>query len=938
MLKWLRSKRKSGGRQPNTEKKQYTFLCIRLKRYKRTSNSKKAAENQGNLPHSIDTCPKPPFIRSIVERRHSVDYEISITKSMSMTGFYNLRSSCYFKSVLQNLFLLHPFREHLICTITRTEYRLVLEKYPHFNTFINSNKKGKPRKLIRATTFQSKATKGTFNRNISRQNECQLRIVECIYCSATIHYTLLKYHNKICPEFPLVCPNECLKSLIRKELKSHIEKECPNTLITCPYKEMGCEVLIKRSELPEHEKPFESKHFDKTEVFYLNKIKKLESIIEEKEDKNKPLKSILEEKEDENKQLKSIIQGKEDGNKHLKSIIEEEEDENKQLKSIIQEKEDENKQLKSIIQEKEDENKQLKSIIEEKEDENKQLNAIVQNMEKDTKSEPSGNGGKEDPNKRNLFTTILKIMPALLNHFNPVKEPGEKRKHNLESITYKTENAATEGQKRQKQSDDCKDNITTMYMHVIGLSNLGNTCYFNSVLQNLLYLRPFRELLTYTMTRTKYKLVPKKHPELKTIEFASDKKAEPGQLTQELFNLIQETVYQSEATEGTSGKKARNTQKIVKPRAVQIEIAKKHDKFSDGSQQDSHELFRSMIDMVKDEEIKRLKEAFEKHFNNKDNKTQSKNCSVDGKNLKKYASEFENIFVFTGTFIDDTFGGKMLSTVKCEGCKNILNVNEDFLDISLPLPECNEKDNNLSSNQPQSGIESNSEEEVNVKSKEVKRLNHMANDYPKDSLEYYLMRFFSPIFLEDDYVCNTCNPQLVSNQDETSDMSSDENDDTDSIDYDALIFTSAVKQFHIKTVGPVLTIHLKRFSQTGYGLQKLDKRVDFPLELDMSPFCVSDTSVPKDFNNQILYGLRGVVDHSGGMFGGHYVAHVNIADWNAKNSFARKNGTYKSPDSNRKSALPEEWYTISDSHISNTNHADVFSSQAYILFYERLPL
>ena len=92
--------------------------------------------------------------------------------------------------------------------------------------------------------------------------------------------------------------------------------------------------------------------------------------------------------------------------------------------------------------------------------------------------------------------------------------------------------------------------------------------------------------------------------------------------------------------------------KAIEPKAVQNEIAKKHDKFSDGTQQDSHELFRFLIDMVKDEEIKLLEAAFlkSKHFNIKNDKTQSKNCSVDGKNLKKYASEFENVFVFTGTY------------------------------------------------------------------------------------------------------------------------------------------------------------------------------------------------------------------------------------------------------------------------------------------------
>ena len=57
----------------------------------------------------------------------------------------------------------------------------------------------------------------------------------------------------------------------------------------------------------------------------------------------------------------------------------------------------------------------------------------------------------------------------------------------------------------------------------------------------------------------------------------------------------------------------------------------------------------------------------------------------------------------------------MLSTVKCEGCKSILDVNKDFLDIALPLPEYSQEYTILSSNQPQ---ESNSEEEVKVKSKE----------------------------------------------------------------------------------------------------------------------------------------------------------------------------------------------------------------------------
>ena len=490
---------------------------------------------------------------------------------------------------------------------------------------------------------------------------------------------------------------------------------------------------------------------------------------------------------------------------------------------------------------------------------------------------------------------------------------------------------------------DYGEKIGTKDMCVIGLRNLGNTCYLNSVLQNLLYLCSFRDQLFHTMTRTEYKLVPKKHPYLETLTFVYlDKKAEPGKLTKELFKLINETAYQEYP-------------RTVTPRAVRNEIAgKSNEKFSDGSQQDSHELFRFLIDMVKDEEIERLKTAFFDHFDINGHKTNFMQYSK--KLLRKYASEFENIFVFTGTFIDEIFGGEMISTVKCDSCGKTLIINEDFLDISLYL---------------------------SVDSRKVNT---------NDSLEFYLRQFFSPKFLVKEYVCNNCNSQLFSKQDKASHTSiksienkDEKEDNTEGIDPK---FTDANKQFHIKTLPPVLIIHLKRFYQSEYGLRKVDKHVEFPLVLDMSPFCVSDTSVLKDCDDKILYGLRGIVDHTGWMVAGHYVAYVNIADWNMPSKIPSKDITKSSivedrfkktpsttplmdtasalknvgnkitlasennvcplqlqptspltPHSHLKHVEPtEDWYYISDSYISKTNHNNVFSSQAYILFYERLPL
>ena len=114
------------------------------------------------------------------------------------------------------------------------------------------------------------------------ENECLNRIVNCIHCKIAIAYKDIENHYELCLEFSLVCPNECLRNLIRKELESHIEKECPNTLVACPYKEMGCEVICRRYQIHEHEKAFESKHLDITVLYYTDRVEKMENQVQNK--------------------------------------------------------------------------------------------------------------------------------------------------------------------------------------------------------------------------------------------------------------------------------------------------------------------------------------------------------------------------------------------------------------------------------------------------------------------------------------------------------------------------------------------------------------------------------------------------------------------------------------------------------------------------------
>ena len=169
--------------------------------------------------------------------------------------------------------------------------------------------------------------------------ECPHRKVSCKHCIDSMQHRELQIHYNICKEFPLFCPNECLRKLIRKTLESHIENDCPNTLIACPYKEMGCDVLSKRCELEEHKKTFESEHLDITESHYSTKVKKMEVEMENKDKECKRLKREMESlklkiKEMETRLTDEVISDREENiQKHSVSDLETELPQNPQSKT-----------------------------------------------------------------------------------------------------------------------------------------------------------------------------------------------------------------------------------------------------------------------------------------------------------------------------------------------------------------------------------------------------------------------------------------------------------------------------------------------------------------------------------------------------------------------------------------------------------------------------
>lgn len=213
--------------------------------------------------------------------------------------------------------------------------------------------------------------------------------------------------------------------------------------------------------------------------------------------------------------------------------------------------------------------------------------------------------------------------------------------------------------------------------------------------------------------------------------------------------------------------------------------------------------------------------------------------------------------------------------------------------------------------------------------------------------------------------------------------------------------TNATKQFLISSPPAVLILHLKRFQMGArFMFRKLTRHVTFPFLLDIAPFCGTKVKrLPNVDRRQrkLLYSLYGIVEHSGGMHGGHYVAYVKVrpemgpgdirwqfipqgskaeldqtdeqrvrieealakarqqmasdSDDAASQSSAEDlngeeegavggggKGMKEGSSGEREVAVPPpgKWYYVSDSRVMEVTEDAVLKAQAYLLFYERI--
>jgi len=171
----------------------------------------------------------------------------------------------------------------------------------------------------------------------------------------------------------------------------------------------------------------------------------------------------------------------------------------------------------------------------------------------------------------------------------------------------------------------------------------------------------------------------------------------------------------------------------------------------------------------------------------------------------------------------------------------------------------------------------------------------------------------------------------------------------------------------------ILTFHLKRFNCSARWREKITTKVNFPLNgLNMEEWCDNDSPTLERSDGSCIYDLFGVVNHYGGMTGGHYVATCKASPCGADGSeevghsfngagvhsfdinegicrsSGWKLGRNKEKESNSqqaKSALSAAkalcesseplWLQFDDDLVEPIPPKSVVSEMAYVLFYRR---
>ena len=124
------------------------------------------------------------------------------------------------------------------------------------------------------------------------REECSQREETCLHCSGMYKVCEMVEHVKVCGKVFVLCELGCGTRVRRESILFHLESECSEESVVCPYEKYRCEVVgLKRLELKQHLEENKMLHIElklnSMEHNYLGKNVLLERQIQELESKFK---------------------------------------------------------------------------------------------------------------------------------------------------------------------------------------------------------------------------------------------------------------------------------------------------------------------------------------------------------------------------------------------------------------------------------------------------------------------------------------------------------------------------------------------------------------------------------------------------------------------------------------------------------------------------
>uniref|UniRef100_A0A8C7UDC4 Ubiquitin carboxyl-terminal hydrolase n=1 Tax=Oncorhynchus mykiss TaxID=8022 RepID=A0A8C7UDC4_ONCMY len=558
------------------------------------------------------------------------------------------------------------------------------------------------------------------------------------------------------------------------------------------------------------------------------------------------------------------------------------------------------------------------------------------------------------------------------------------QKHSVKAASAKFQGTTSKMIKLREEPSDYADqsrgkspvNNSTL-VPVKGINNLGNTCFFNAVMQNLSQTHMLNDLIQDVKEKGhKLKICP---PAESNVGALMVTLPSPEPLTSAMFLFLHSM---KESGKGP-----------VNPKTLFNQLCQKAPRFKGYQQQDSQELLHYLLDSMRVEETKRIKAGILKSFNNPTEKTADDETK---RQVKAYGKEGVKM-----NFVDRIFVGELTNTIMCEECEHVSDslpvysqqghkspgsVEEKGADSPSDHPEeespsvmaraagvskmaatsslsdGSEKDSGPQDSSNDADSEA-SESEWTPRHSSVHRFNlgpdsadspstHCPEDqvepqpqHPQQSPHSHHQGAFQALSHSYTPCSKECSVQsclhqftsvelLMGNNKLLCESCTDRRQkqlrkSTSAEKKSDKVYTSARKQMLISSLPPVVTLHLKRFHQAGMNLRKVNRHVNFPLILDLAPFC-SASCKNLVAGERVLYSLYGIVEHSGSMRGGHYTAYVKVRSPQRRTEQPQRRNLAAS------SATQGQWVYVSDTNVQTVPESRVLNSQAYLLFYEEM--